>query len=195
MKTIIVDIDGTITNMWPIEKSVLLYMTGGKLAKEIEALKLSGITDTYQIFVKVLKRKFSKTKYFDLYNKSFSMLLKNKELPSPRKYPIAKWISANKNNYRFVYATGGQKKETHYMLKRLNLVEYFDLENSIDKSTYRFSKRTGIPLREIKSKFGSCLLLTDSKNDCIGAKRAGIPFMLIRSGQKLVDIVSKFSRR
>jgi len=62
MKTIICDIDGTITNMWPIEKSVLLYMTDRKFEKDIEQVKLSGITETYKIFLKFSNQKMSKKK-------------------------------------------------------------------------------------------------------------------------------------
>ena len=66
MKTIIFDIDGTLTDMWPIEKSVLLFMTNGKYGDEIEKLKKSKISDTYKIFCGVCNRKMGKRRFFYL---------------------------------------------------------------------------------------------------------------------------------
>ncbi|MDO8529670.1 MAG: HAD hydrolase-like protein [bacterium] len=188
MKTIIFDIDGTLTDMWPIEKSVLLYMTDRKFEKDIEQVKLSGVSDTYKIFLKFSNRKMGKKKYIDFYNQSFSVLLKNGKLPVPEKYPLNKWIFTNKSNYNFVYATGGQQLETRYVLKSFGLLKYFDLENSIDKTTCRFSKKTGIPFKRVKSKFKDCVLISDSKTDCNGARLTKIPFILVKPKQKYFNL-------
>lgn len=179
MKTIIFDVDGTLTDMWPIEKSVLLRMTDRKLEKRIEQAKASGISNTYRIFLKFSKRKVSKKKYTDSYNKSFSVLLKSGKLPVPEKYPLANWIFANKNKYHFLYATGGQRLETQYALRQLGLTKYFDLANSVDKTTCRFSKKTGVPFRKIKAKFNDCMLISDSEADCKGARLANVPDVLV----------------
>jgi len=185
MKTIIYDIDGTITDMWPIEKSVLLYMTNRKFEKDIESMKLSGISDTYKIFLKFSNKKMSKKEYTDFYNKSFSNLQKNNELPVPEKYPLADWIFNNKEKYRFVYATGGQQAETCYVLESLGLIKYFDLVNSVDRTTCCFSKKTGVPFRKIKFKFNNCVLISDSRDDCNVANLAKIPCVLVRPRQKM----------
>ncbi len=182
MKTIIFDIDGTLTNMWPIEKSVLLCMTGGNYQNTIEELKKNGISETYKIFLKVSRKKFSKRKYFSLYNKIFRRL---RNLPELEYYPTIDWIKKNQSNYSFVYATGGQKSETEYALKQFGLISFFDLENSVSKSNYRYSKKTGKPFKRIKMKYSDCFLVTDSQTDCEGAKLAKIPYYLIKPGQKL----------
>jgi len=189
MKTIICDIDGTITDMWPIEKSVLLYMVGRKIEKDVERMKLSGISDTYKIFLKFSNKKMGKTKFINFYNKSFSDLLKRDKLPMPEKYPLANWIFDNKEKYRFVYATGGQRIETYYILESLGLMKYFDLTNSVDKTTYRFLKKTGIPFRKIKSKFNDCILISDSKEDCKVAVLIKIPFVLVKPKQKNFNLI------
>ena len=124
-------------------------MTEKNLEKNIEGVRALGVTDTYTIFTKVSGNKIGKRKYFVAYNKSFAALLKINKLPSLEKYPIVRWIIANREKYRFVYATGGQAAETRYVLKRLGLLKYFDMQNSIDKSCCRFSKQTGIPFRKI----------------------------------------------
>ncbi|KKP33094.1 MAG: hypothetical protein A2312_03645 [Candidatus Staskawiczbacteria bacterium RIFOXYB2_FULL_32_9] len=178
MKTIIFDIDGTLTDMWPIEEAVLLYMTNGKYKEKINALKLSGISDTYKIYKQVWDKNISKKNYFNFYNKSFNKLIINNKLPAVKKYPLVKWIRNNVNKYNFVYATGGQRLETLYVLRKLGLLAYFDIKNSIDKSNCRFSKKTGIPFNMIKKKFNDCLLITDSRNDCTGAVLVKVPFIL-----------------
>lgn len=181
MKTIIFDIDGTLTNIWPIEKSVLLRMTKGRYEDKMDELKKSGISDTYKIFLKVSSKRISKRKYFSLYNQSFLKLV---NLPKLVNYPIIDWIKKNRDKYIFVYATGGQKVETEYVLTQLGVINYFDLKNSVDKSNCRFSKKTSIPFRKIKSKYEDCILITDSDSDGIGASKAGIRFIKIKSNEK-----------
>lgn len=127
MKTIIFDIDGTLTDMSPVEGS----------------------------------------------------LLWRKELPNLKQYPLVKWIINNRYKFRFIYATGGKKNETLYALKNLGIIRYFDLKNSMDKTNCKFHKITGIPLKKIKDKFPNCILVTDGKKDCIGAKKVGMEFIRI----------------
>lgn len=180
MKTIIFDIDGTLTDIWPIEKSVLLRMTKGKYGSQMEELKRSGVSDTYKIFLKVTAKRISKIKYFILYNQTF---LKLNNFPDLIRYPTVDWIKNNQNKYLFVYATGGQKLETEYVLTNLGIKQYFSLEDSINKDSCRFSKKTGIPFRKIKAKFPECILVTDSDGDCAGASKAGIQFIKIKPNQ------------
>jgi len=179
MKTIICDIDGTITDMWPIEKSVLLCMLGRSSGENIERLKLSGVSGTYQIYRLVSTTSINKDDYTRKYNRVFDALLKKDALPTPKRYPLVRWIIANKTKYRFVYATGGQKSETLYVLENLGLIRFFDLNASVDKSNCRYSKKTGIPFKKIKAKYSDCLLITDSRDDCAGANRVQIPSVLV----------------
>ncbi len=109
-------------------------------------------------------------------------------LPKPKKYPLVDWIVKNKNKYRFVYATGGKKPDTLYVLEQLGLINYFDLENSIDKTNYRFSKKTGLPFKKIKAKFPDCFVITDSESDCNGARLAGIKYIKIEPGQRFFNL-------
>lgn len=183
MKTIIFDIDGTITNIWPIEKSVLLRMTKGMYENQMGELKRSGISDTYKIFRKISRKKIGKIRYFNLYNRTLFALLKSKKLPKLEKYPIVDFIVSTKNKFNFVYATGGQKSETEYVLRSLGIIKYFDLKNSIDKNNCRFSKKTGIPLRKIQANFPECIFITDTKNDCLGASKVGIRSIKIKPSQ------------
>ena len=57
MKTLIFDIDGTLTDMWPLEKAGLLRILGRKLEKNIETLKVRGINNTYTIYSELVATK------------------------------------------------------------------------------------------------------------------------------------------
>jgi beta-phosphoglucomutase-like phosphatase (HAD superfamily) len=181
MKTIIFDIDGTITDMWPIERAVLLNMTNNNLKYKLEKLKSAGVSDTYKLFCKISRRKINKSIYIKLYNKTFNILLGNKRLPKLKKYPIVKWIVDNKDCLKFVYATGGQKAETEYALEKLGIKKYFNLSRSLNKNNCRFAKCTGIPFRKIKCQTPDCILITDSESDCMGAMRAEISYIKIKN--------------
>jgi beta-phosphoglucomutase-like phosphatase (HAD superfamily) len=183
MKTIICDIDGTLTDMWPIEKSVLLSMLGKERKRKIESAYRAGVKNTYSIFRSISKKKIGKAEYAENYNRAFRVLLRTNQLPTPVGYPVVNWLRENKNKYCFVYATGGQKEETEYVLKKLKLFQFFDLEKSISKSNCRFSKKTGLVFKKLKRQFPDCFLITDSENDCVGAKRAKIGFIKIKSEQ------------
>ena len=179
MKTIIFDIDGTLTDMWPIEKSVLLSMLGNTKAAEVEEIHARGVKSTYQIFCKVLGTRITQAEYRRLYNRDFISLERKRLLPPPQPYPTVDWIRKNRNKYHFVYATGGQKLETAYVLKSFGIVRNFDAGYSISKSTYPFSKSTGLPFKKIKSRFPDCIVVTDSDGDVRGAKLANIPCIQI----------------
>lgn len=195
MKTIIFDIDGTITNMWPIEKSVLLSLLGKDKNTKIEKLYRSGIKDTYMIFHNVSNKKIGKVRYRKIYSKIFSLLAKNKKLAKLEKYPLVNFIQKNKNNYRFIYVTGGQKKETEYVLNCLKLKSIFDLKNSINTDNYSFSKVTGLPFKKIKAKFPDCLLVSDSEKDCGGATKAKISYIKVMPNQNLSKFITKLEKR
>jgi len=173
MKTIICDIDGTLTDMWPLERLVLKLLLNN--LKVIDKLHKDGVVDTFRIYKAVSKNKIKKIEYYDKYNRAFSKLFKNKNLPIFKAYPLVGWILKNKTKYNFIYATGGQKQETEYVLEKLGLIRFFDLKNSINKTNCRFSKKSGIPFRILKRKYGNPLLLTDT--DCAGAKKAGVEFI------------------
>jgi phosphoglycolate phosphatase-like HAD superfamily hydrolase len=179
MKTLVFDIDGTLTDMWPLERAVLSAL----FQKRIDELKSSGWHDTYKMFRSAPR--MSKAEYLARYNSTFSLLLRSKMLPTLKRYPVVRWIVSNRRRYHFVYATGGQKSETRYVLDSLGLIDIFDLKNSLDKSSCAYPKHTGIPLRRIKVKCGDCILITDSPKDRKGAGLAKMPCKLIRPGQRI----------
>ncbi len=188
MKTIICDIDGTLTDMWPVERAVLLRLLGIGVAAKIDVLKKSGISETYLLYLAVSQRKIGRRMYRKLYNEAFDNLCSCGQLPPVKSYPLVQWIMKNKKKYRFVYATGGQQKESEYVLKQLGILDSFDIKNSLDKTRYPFSKKTGLPFKKIKRKFPYCLCITDSMSDCEGAQLARIPFIRIKPSQAILHL-------
>lgn len=185
MKTIIFDIDGTLTDMWPVEKAVLLAMLGEDKISIVEKLRDRGVRNVYELFCRVSGIKVSRKELFDLYNQTTIKLINKNLIPTPVAYPLVRWVLANKSKYRFVYATGGRSVETEHVLRRLGLLKIFDQGVSINRDNYRFSKGSGLPYKIIKRREGECVVVTDSKIDCLGAKKAGIDYSLILPGQSV----------
>src|SRR3989338_7272609 len=96
MKTLIFDIDGTLTTMWPIEKLMLLTILGKELESEIEKLYQSGVRDTYTIFSQISQNNIGKIHYRKIYNRAFNLLERKKRLPKTTAYPVVTWIQENK---------------------------------------------------------------------------------------------------
>lgn len=186
MKTIICDIDGTLTNMWPIEREVLMCMVGCEYEMRLDEIKQTGISSTYDIYIRYTGGYIGKKDYFRRYNSTFRKLLRADKLPKPEKYPSVDWIRLNSQYYRFVYATGGQKWETLYVLKQLGILQQFDITRSIDKTSYRFSKSTGLPFKRILHTCGDCILISDSESDCEGARKLGLQYQKVMPGAEFI---------
>ncbi|KXK08796.1 MAG: Phosphoglycolate phosphatase [Microgenomates bacterium OLB22] len=157
MKTLIFDIDGTLTDMGPIERTI-------------------------EQVVRLRTGRVSKKEYQRLYDQVTRRLQKDGLLPKPVAFPLVQWIKKNKTSYRFVYATGGETSESQYILRELGLLDLFDLENSVSATNCRFSKKTGIPFRRIIKKYPDCIVIGDSEKDCQGAEKAKAPFILVSRG-------------
>ena len=134
MKTLIFDMDGTLTDMWPLEKAVLLEMLGKDFEGALENSKAQGLNSTYSIYSKLSRSRLPKNAYIRCYNKTFNTLMRQKKLPRIEKYPLAYWIERYRSRYRSIYATGGQRRETLYVLRSLNPLTIFDISNSLDKA-------------------------------------------------------------
>ena len=169
--------------MWPIERCVLVKLLGSDRKNEIETSYYSGLKNVYIIFSQLSKKKITKTAFYHLYDQTFETLEQGHLLPSPEPFPLVAYLKQDADNFHMVYATGGRKQETWYVLRSLDLISLFDLQHSLDKSVCRFSKQTSIPFKKIKADFPNCRLITDSESDCFGAKKAGIQYTKIKPRQ------------
>lgn len=156
MKTLIFDIDGTLTDMGPIESTI----------ENAVPVKIGSA---------------SKGDYQRLYGQVTKRLQKDGLLPKPVAFPIVQWIKNNRTKYRFVYATGGETAESQYVLRELGILDLFDVKNSVSATTCRFGKKTGIPFLRIMKKYPDCTVIGDSEKDRQGAKKTGVPFIRVTS--------------
>jgi len=193
MKTIICDIDGTLTNLWPIEKKILSCLLPKETFDCIEKLKRSGVSETYLIYRKIANIQITKKVYRKKYNKMFEQLWEKELLPPIEKFPLADWVLSNQQ-YQYVYTTGGQQAETLYALEQLGILQLFDIQNSIDKTRYPFSKKTGLPFKKILKKYQDCILVTDSRSDCEGAKKVGMFYVLVKPGVTVSQLEKKLGK-
>lgn len=189
-RTVIFDIDGTLTNIWPIERVVLAKMLGLRQPEELDRQKTLKHHTNFEIYLRCARVRCSKQEFTQCYNSAFLQLKAAKKLPSLKPFPIVSWLKTAADSFHFVYATGGQQAETLYVLENLCILSFFDLRSSVDKTTYRYSKSTGIPLRKIASQYPDSLLITDSESDCRGAILASIPFLRIQPGQTDLSMLS-----
>lgn len=185
MLTLIFDIDGTLTCMWPIERAVLLAMIGENVRKQLDLQKNLGINELYSLYCAFSEVILTKTEFYRLYSETFDNLKRNEALPSPQPYNAVQFIKRNPKSFRYVYATGGIKAETEFVLDALGIKRRFDLLNSTSKDNCKYPKRTGIPFQIIQRTLGSCCLISDSETDMEGAVKAGIPAVLLTVDQEL----------
>lgn len=185
MLTLILDIDGTITNMWPIERAILLAMAPMANSKEIDLLKNNNINDLFFIYTKISSSKTQKSTFIKLYRDTFVILSNKNSLPVPVEYKIVDFIRKNASLYNYVYATGGLRAEAEYILDSFDIKHLFDLETSVSRDTCVYSKKTGKPFMQILKKYNHCFFVTDSQSDLIGAKKANMPTRLLKPNETI----------
>ncbi|MDO8584281.1 MAG: hypothetical protein Q7R83_03835 [bacterium] len=187
MKTLIFDIDGTLTDLWPLERAILLMIIKKNLRQALDDARCLYGCDTYRLYRMGKKKPCLKIKYYELYDRAVRVIARRGH-PSLAAYPLVAWIKKNRTRYHFVYATGGGRGETLLVLRILGLSDIFDLSSSVDRNNCRFRKKTGMPYARIKRRFPDCVAVTDSKADVQGAQRAKIPFHLVSSRTKFLCV-------
>ncbi len=183
MLTLIFDIDGTLTDMWPIERAVLSELIQPGQLPLLDSLKRQGVNNLYNLYCQTTKTRVGRLVFRVFYSRNFETLREDDALPMVQGYPCVNFIRQNGTNFGYVYATGGLKAEAEYVLECLGILELFNLEVSTSKDNYKFSKATGRPFAKTKRQVGECYLITDSQQDVDGAEKAGVPSILISKGQ------------
>lgn len=197
MLTLIFDIDGTLTNLWPIEKSVLAAMLGCSPSKLDNLKEQIGNTDLLHLYQVTYskKQKLSLVDFRRKYQKKFYELLQKSKLPKVNGYKVVDYIKANPKKCKYLYATASPEVEAEYVLKNLGILEIFDRAKSSNQNSTRFSKKSGLPFKKLKQTNPDCLLITDSMSDIDGAKKAGIGWLLLKKNERLTSTKIKQAQR
>lgn len=183
MITLIFDIDNTLVDMWPVERSCLEAMLGKKIQENVKQI-FSG--DLYAMYCSLATNKVSKREFRDEYKMRFDILQRTNRLPEPAGLQAVNFVKKFQGQYEFIFATGAWLVEIKYALNGVGIFQFFDVQPSIYRDNCRFSKMTGLPFRCIKKQVGGkIMLITDSKSDIIGADKANICSLLLRPNQKL----------
>lgn len=183
MTTLVFDIDGTLTDMWPLERLCLATMLGRAVPSNLKD-ELDG--NLYRIYSSLYGGKVSKKDFGSNYRLAFQSLLESDQLPKPASFRSVDFIKANQSMFKFVFATGGWRVESEYVLEQLGCFEIFDSRASICKDNCRYKKSTDIPFLRLKKAAGlDMVVITDTKADIEGASRAGLASILLKQNQEL----------
>lgn len=92
-------------------------------------------------------------------------------------------------SYRIGLITGSTKQETFYILKKLELLSYFDSHLIVVFEDTKSLKETGKPFFEMKRRLGDVpvVFIGDSINDEIGSRKAGIQFIRVQKANIFSD--------
>jgi phosphoglycolate phosphatase-like HAD superfamily hydrolase len=107
--------------------------------------------------------------------------------PTLTPYPAVEFIKSNADKYVFVFATGGVLADATYLLKQFGILDLFDLDHCVSADRGLEPKSTGAPFKWIARNFVDCVVVGDSDSDRMGAEQAGLPCIVLASGEALTD--------
>lgn len=196
MATIIFDLDGTLVDLWPIERATLVAMflkltdyEKKLLPTKLNLLKKSR-NDLFKIFnslfAKYSDKKISRQRFNKLYDEIQRSLIKTKTYPKIKKYIDREPLMRLKNKYTLALVTGSRTQELNYLLKTAKFTDIFIKDLIICSDTMKQPKNTGIPFKAISERNpGPIVVIGDSGSDKLGAQKAKIPYVIIKKGKKI----------
>ena len=200
MPTIIFDLDGTLVDLWPIERATLvaMFLKLPDCEKKLRPTKLNLLkksrNDLFKIFnslfAKYSDKKISKQRFNKLYDETQRSLIKTKTYPKIKKYIDREPLMRLKNKYTLALVTGSRTQELNYVLEATKLTNIFNKHLIICSDTLKQSKSTGIPFKAIsKRNPGPIVVIGDSDSDKLGAQKEKIPYVIIKKGKKIKDAI------
>lgn len=187
MKTIIFDLDGTIADLWPLERATLLkfFLKQNSIKKELNKLHASGIKNLFTLFQTFSKKNIELFEFEKKYLKNQKQLEKENKIPKLKIFLQPNFLS---EKYNYVLITGSPLSEALLVLKKTGCDKIFSKKNILAKGTYPGSKKTGEPFLIIKKIIGDqAIVIGDSDDDIIGAKIANFNCLKIRSYKKVAE--------
>lgn len=174
MKTIIFDLDGTIADLWPLERETILRMAKNTNPDLLNKLYRQGQRNLLDLFQSIGGQKISREVFDQQYQiMQQKMILENKCPPFPifLQEPFLK----NMSGICFGLLTGSFRSEAEFVLQRTGCRKYFYDSLVFCRGEYQGEKLSGEPYLEIIKRIGSkFVMIGDSEGDVLGAARAGI---------------------
>lgn len=174
-KTIIFDLDGTIADLWPLERETLLKFYQRQdismARKKLNQLYRSGIKDLFVLFQNISEINLNPVEFEKQYIKNQKQLQKENKLPNFKIFLQSNFLPKQIN---FALITGSPLPETLFVLKKAGCKKYFSKKFILPKGTYSGSKKTGEPFLMIKNQVGKvAIMIGDSDDDVVGARIGG----------------------
>ena len=177
MITIYFDIDGTLTDMWPLEKKVLQSLCQDASLSQLDSVRQVAKKDLYSAFKLVDKAARSCTlKQFRTgFAASLDSLVAKQQQPNLVAYPTVCFIKENADKARFCYATGGTAKEAKIVLDCLGIASLFDINRSYSRDNLPYPKNDVRFFKSLQEKtVEPFCFVGDSQLEVSAAIRAGI---------------------
>lgn len=186
MPLLLLDVDGTITSTWPLERTTMLFMADclddDASMRRLEAIAAQ--SDHALSLVELMNAVFSDVVYdlpdfYRAYDQAQRELLREKLLPSLSVYLSPEMLAWTSDlNVSVGIATGSPSQEVSYVLSELGCESLVDPAFVVDRDTGGLEKATGVPLRTLADRAtGKTVFIGDSHSDREGAERANIFFI------------------
>ncbi len=202
MQTIIFDLDGTLTDLWPIERETLAEMlitrnpfSKSKILKTIEGIKQSGQNSLWLIFNQASGTKMNRQEFCQQYDQIQKRMIEKNSYPKIKNLISIEDIKKIENDYRFALVTGSRKQEALYVLKRLEILDLFESDLIITSDMVPESKDTGKAFQIIKDKAGEgAIVIGDSESDKAGAQKTKLFYIIVdkNSPERTWSVLSVF---
>ena len=193
MKPIIIfDLDGTLVDLWPIERRTLEAVIQNKLLENrvisgrLNRIKKSGENSLWKIY-KITCKTFRvdaisrKKEFLTRYDYSQKRLIRSGGYSCPQVYFRSSDLRKLATNYQLALVTGSNEQEAKFVLREAGVDTLFKDALLMTRDKIKFSKVTGMPFKRI-AKFGEngAIVIGDGTSDKIGARKAGLPFLDVR---------------
>ena len=191
MSAIIFDLDGTIADLWPLERETLLAIAGARRDPEVRnaleplAASYSGGRPLWKIFRSLFPNRFGSERAFRArYDEVQAELIRTGSCPSFPTY-LRREAMERTFGIAFGLATGSSRAEAEYVLKAIGCREFFSSVLILTRENGGAEKGSGRVLTTLRKRFGGRIaFIGDSDSDEKEAAVAGVPFFRVNGSSE-----------